>query len=70
MVDFSLGLRVAKIKHKNHLQVLRQAVVAWVVSGQSYKQGDVALLGAGFHVTASLPVVAQCHLSAGIGSPR
>ena len=58
MVDFSLGLRVAKIKHKNHLQVLRQAAVTWVVSRQSYGQGDMALLEAGFHVTASLPVVA------------
>lgn len=51
MVDFTFGLRVAKIKHKNHLQVLRQAVVAWVVSRQTSKQEDVALLGAGCHVT-------------------
>lgn len=58
MVDFSLGLRVAKIKHRNHLQVLTQAVVAWLVSRQSYKQGNMDLLGAGFHVTASLPVAA------------
>lgn len=68
VVDFGLGLRVAKIKHKNHLQVLTQAAVTVVTSRQSYKEGDMALLGRAYHGTASLPVVAQCCLSTGIGS--
>jgi len=29
----------------------------------------MALLGPGFHVTASLPTAARCYLSTGIGSP-
>lgn len=68
MVDFGLGLRVAKIKHKNHLQLLRQAAVTQVTSRQSYKEGNMVLLGPGYHVTASLPMVAQRCLSTGIGS--
>lgn len=70
MVDFGLGLRAAKIKHRNCLQVLTQAAVTRVTSRHSYKEGDMALLGPGYHVTASLPtVVAQCCLSTGTGSP-
>lgn len=69
MVDFGLGLRAAKIKQRNCLQLLSQAAVTQVTSRQSYKEGDVALLGPGYHVTASLPtVVAQCCLSTGTGS--
>lgn len=51
MVIFGLGLRVAKIKHKNHLQLLRQAAVTQVTSRQSYKEGNTVLLGPGYHVT-------------------
>lgn len=69
-VDFSLGRRVAKIKHKNHLQVLTLTAITQAISRCSNKQGDGALLEAGVHITASPPLEQSSWPSNGRASPR